>query len=66
MVQFYPWFKFYFRLSQTYYHTPKQKKINLFKPRMKLNLSLYIYNGPKYCRSEVTAVNIMAATKTAM
>ena len=43
VVQFYPWFKFYFLLFQTHYHviiihshTQKQKKIK-FEPRIKLN-----------------------------
>ena len=39
MVQFYPWFKFYFPSFQTHYHTlpyPKTKEIK-FKPRIKLN-----------------------------
>ena len=39
VIQFYSWFKFYFPLVQTRYHTlhtPKQRKIKL-KPRKKLN-----------------------------
>ena len=43
VVQFYPWFKFYFLLFQTHYHviiihyhTQKQKK-RKFKPMIKLN-----------------------------
>ena len=39
VIQFYPWFKFYFPLFQTHYHnynTQKQEKIKSV-PRMKLN-----------------------------
>ena len=44
MVQLYPWFKFYFPLFQTHYHTlpyPKTKG-NKFKPRIKLNHKIYL------------------------
>ena len=43
MVQFYPWFKFYFSLFKPTivdYHTPKQRKIK-FKPRIKFNHNIY-------------------------
>ena len=44
LVQFYPWFKFSFLLSQTHYHTlpytQKQKK-RKFEPRIKLNHNIY-------------------------
>ena len=43
VVQFYPWFKFYFslfKLTIVDYHTPKQRKIK-FKPRIKLNHNIY-------------------------
>ena len=43
MVQFYPWFKFYFslfKLTIVDYHTPKQRKIK-FKPRIKFNHNIY-------------------------
>ena len=44
VVQFYPWFKFYFPLFQTYYHIlpyPKTKEIKInFKPRRKLNRNI--------------------------
>ena len=49
VVQFYPWFKFYFPLFQTHYqhyHTQKQREIKL-KPRIKLNHNIYI-NGSSY------------------
>ena len=39
VVQFYPWFKFYFlcfKLIIIHYHTPKQREIK-FEPRIKLN-----------------------------
>ena len=44
MVQLYPWFKFYFPLFQTHYHTlpyPKTKG-NKSKPRIKLNHKIYL------------------------
>ena len=44
VVQFYPWFKFYFLLFQTHYHTlllPKTKKKRKFKARIKLNHDLF-------------------------
>ena len=46
VVQFYPWFKFYFPLFQTHYHTlPYQKEREIkFKPRIKLNHNIYIDN----------------------
>ena len=43
VVQFYPWFKFYFLLFQTHYHTlpyPKTKE-KKFNPRIKLNHNIY-------------------------
>ena len=43
VVQFYPWFKFYFPLIQTHYHilpNQKQSKI-IFKPRTRLNHNIY-------------------------
>ena len=56
MVQFYPWRKFHFLLFQAHYvfiihyHTQKQKKTK-FKPRIKLNHTIYIYNqwSCKWC-----------------
>ena len=44
VVQFYPWFKFYFLLFQTHYHTlllPKTKKKRKFKARMTLNHDVF-------------------------
>ena len=45
VVQFYPWFKFYFPLFTIFiiirYHTQKQMKIK-FEPRIKLNHNRYI------------------------
>ena len=45
MVQFYPWFKFYFPLFQTYYDTLPYPKTEgkKFKPWIKLNHNIYIY-----------------------
>ena len=47
VVQFYPWFKFFFLLFQPHYHviiihyhTQKQKK-RKFEPRIKLNHNIY-------------------------
>ena len=48
VVQFYPWFKFYFlcfKLIIIHYNTQKQKKIK-FEPRIKLN-----HNTCKDCYS---------------
>ena len=45
VVQFYPWFKFYFPLFQIsiiHYNTQKQKEIK-FEPRLKLNQNTYIH-----------------------
>ena len=67
MVQFYPWFKFYFPLFQTHYHTYPYPKTKENKIQTKDDIEpQHIYKGPKYCWSEVTTFNIMAATKTAM
>ena len=44
VVQFYPWFKPYFPLFQTPYHTQKQRKMK-FKSRIKLNHNIYINPG---------------------
>lgn len=44
VVQFYPWFKFYFLLFQIHYHTlpyPKTKENKKFKPGIKLNHNIY-------------------------
>ena len=43
---FFPWFKFYFPLFKTHYHTlpyQKQRKMK-FKPRKKLNHNIYKLN----------------------
>ena len=45
VVQFYPWFKFYFSLFQTHYHIlpyPKTTKTKKFKPGTKLNHNIYM------------------------
>ena len=55
VVQFFPWFKFYFPLFKTHYHTlpyPKQRKIK-FKPRKTLNHNIYSY-FEKGCRKKCT------------
>ena len=44
VVQFYPWFKFYFfcfKLIVIHYNTQKQKKTKS-EPRMKLNHNIYL------------------------
>ena len=53
VVQFYPWFKFYFLLFQTHYHviiihyhTQKQTTIE-FEPRIKLNHNVHVFYGEK-------------------
>ena len=38
---FYPWFKLYFPFFKSHYHTQKQRKTKLFKPRIKLNHNIY-------------------------
>ena len=46
VVQFYPWFNFYFPLFQTHYHTlPKTKEKQTFKARVKLNHNIYLNHG---------------------
>ena len=53
LVQFYPWFKFYFlcfRLINIHYGTPKQRKIK-FKPMVKLNHN--IHKRIHYCKGYV-------------
>ena len=54
VAQFYPWFKFYFPLFQTHYHTlpyPETKE-NKIKPRIRLNHNIYKFNRFK---KQVTA-----------
>ena len=63
VVQFYPWFKFYFPLFQTHYHTlqcPKQKKIK-FEPRIKLNHNLYKISLNACLLRKVRVIVIQAA-----
>ena len=51
MFVFYPWFKFYFPLSQTHYHTlqyPKKEKKIKFEPRIKLNHNIYTNKEHKF------------------
>ena len=44
VVQFYPWFKFFFLLFQTHYHqiTITKTKEKKFEPRIKLNHNISI------------------------
>ena len=48
VVQFYPWFKFYFLLflgMLMYDNEFKTKENKIFKPRIKLNHNIYIYDN---------------------
>ena len=56
VVQFYPWFNFYFLLFQTHYQTlpyPPKKKLKI-KPRIKLNHNIYIVGDHilYFCRKQ--------------